>query len=403
MSQRSGDERMFTDMVAFLQAPTWDGSKRIVQSHPELMSEAGRQMLGFLLSDRESVAWVYPGVEPGRSNIAIQLHYVVLGKCRQIGIRAAFTELDVRIGAVKSGVDDKTPLPLSAFVTSAGQDEALSVLREYPGLVGSSTAILLDELIAAARERGDLATRRRLAERRRLLDRPDESVRRDASEQTGHPWVVATLAAIGVAVVAAAVAMLLIQGGGVGRSRSNDPASGMGPTTEKTARTSPKAQPPATGEAQETAGTTPPLQTAAVAATHQTSPQSTSRPTVKSTGQASDTASPTAPPDPSPPHIDNVGTYQEGTLVFFSILFSDPNGDAEGLGFRGVNGSTWPEETHPFSNPGLGRVSPGRVDYPFDLGCGTSDEFESDVEAWIYDCTGRQSQPVVIHLACTPY
>lgn len=232
MSQRSGAQRMVIDMMAFLQASTWDGSKRILQSHPELMSDAGRQTLSFMMSDRESVAWIYPGVDPGRSEIVIQLHYVVLGQCRQIGIRAAFAGLDDQLGPVNSGAEEKAPLPLSAFVTAAGQDEALSVLREYPGLAGVSTGVLLDELIAAARERADLPSRRRLAERRRLLDRPSDDRHRKVSEQPGSPWVVATLAAIGVAVVAAVVAMLLIHDGGVDRSRSNDPASGVVSTTE---------------------------------------------------------------------------------------------------------------------------------------------------------------------------
>lgn len=108
-----------------------------------------------------------------------------------------------------------------------------------------------------------------------------------------------------------------------------------------------------------------------------------------------------AQPSNEPPEIVQVGTYQQGMYVYFSLLYKDSNGNAEGFGFRGTRGSGWAEESHPFSNPSYGRVYPGRVDYPFNLECGTAYEYESDVEAWIYDTAGLQSRPVVIHLTCT--
>jgi hypothetical protein len=39
------------------------------------------------------------------------------------------------------------------------------------------------------------------------------------------------------------------------------------------------------------------------------------------------------------------------------------------------------------------------VDYPFNLACGESGEYESDVEFWVYGDAGR-SAPVLIHLSC---
>lgn len=404
MSQRSGAERLFTNMLAFLQAPTWDGSKRIILSHPELMNDAGYQMLRFMISDRETVSWIYPGVDPGHSNILIQLHYVVLGRSRQIGIREAFAELDEQIGPVESDAEEKALLPLSDFLTAEGPDEALSVLREHPGLADAAMASLLDRLIAAAHERGDLTARRRLAERRRWLQRQRRSRPGAVPARPGNPQVIAILALLGMAVVASALILILGPHGGPGRGGPNGPPEGLAPTTEPTKRPSPsEAEPSATGNVRETEGTTPPpSHTPAVdGTTRPPSPSPTSRPTTAHpTTPVPNTASPTASLNPSPPQIADVGTYQEGELVFFSVLFSDPDGDAEGFGFRGVNGSTWPEETHPFSSPGLGRVGPGRVDYPFDLGCGTYYDFELDLEVWIYDSTGSQSASVVVHLAC---
>ena len=62
------------------------------------------------------------------------------------------------------------------------------------------------------------------------------------------------------------------------------------------------------------------------------------------------------------------------------LFFSDPSHTATGFGFRGANGAGWAEESHPFSDPSYGRVSPGQVDYPFNLGCGTDREYESDID-----------------------
>jgi hypothetical protein len=101
------------------------------------------------------------------------------------------------------------------------------------------------------------------------------------------------------------------------------------------------------------------------------------------------------------PVITAVSTYQEDALVYLSVRYTDADGDAEGFGFRGVKGSGWAPESHPFSSPSYGRASPGRIDYPFNHGCGQGSEIETDVEFWIYDSGGRRSTPVVTHLSCS--
>ena len=97
-----------------------------------------------------------------------------------------------------------------------------------------------------------------------------------------------------------------------------------------------------------------------------------------------------------PPAITGLDSFQEGDLVFFRASFTDPNDDAEGFGFRWAPG----EESHPFSDPSFGRVSPGQIAYPFNLTCSTN-PFEIDVEVWIYDSTGLRSPSKTIHLACS--
>jgi eukaryotic-like serine/threonine-protein kinase len=107
------------------------------------------------------------------------------------------------------------------------------------------------------------------------------------------------------------------------------------------------------------------------------------------------------PPASPPPRITGTYTYQEGEMVFFEISYSDPDKDAEGFGYAGVDGSEWPEQNYSFSSPGPGIVEMGSVIYPLNQDCGTGQEYASNVKVWIYDTAGARSRPVVIHLACT--
>jgi hypothetical protein len=100
------------------------------------------------------------------------------------------------------------------------------------------------------------------------------------------------------------------------------------------------------------------------------------------------------------PRIISVGTYQQGVWVYFDIHYADPGQDAAGFGFLGVNGSRWVEQTYPFSSPGPGIVGPDSIAYPLNLECGTAEQHDAEIEAWIYDTAGASSQPVTIHLAC---
>lgn len=104
---------------------------------------------------------------------------------------------------------------------------------------------------------------------------------------------------------------------------------------------------------------------------------------------------------PARPQITGIYGYQKGSLVYFSLTYADPGHDAKGFGFVGMNGSGWAEENHPFSNPSYGIVGNDRIDYPFNLACGTAQEYKSYVEAWIYDSHGQRSNPVEVDLSCT--
>lgn len=104
---------------------------------------------------------------------------------------------------------------------------------------------------------------------------------------------------------------------------------------------------------------------------------------------------------PPRPQITGIYGYQKGSLVYFSLSYADPGHDAKGFGFVGINGAGWALENHPFSSPSYGIVGKDRIDYPFNLACGTAQEYKSYVEAWIYDSHGQRSNPVEVALSCT--
>jgi eukaryotic-like serine/threonine-protein kinase len=101
------------------------------------------------------------------------------------------------------------------------------------------------------------------------------------------------------------------------------------------------------------------------------------------------------------PQITGIFGYQKGSLVYFSLTYSNPDHDAKGFGFVGINGARWALENHPFSSPSYGIVGKDRIDYPFNLACGTATQYKSYVEAWIYDSHGQRSNPVDVALSCT--
>jgi len=150
--------------------------------------------------------------------------------------------------------------------------------------------------------------------------------------------------------------------------------------------------------------------TAPASPTASASPTTSASPSLSPTSSPSQSPSlfpsPTPTPSPSasaslpPPQITSVDTYRQGTWVYFDVHYADPGQDAQGFGFMGVDGSRWVEETYPFSSPDLGIVGPDSVAYPLDLECGTAQQHEAEVEAWIYDTAADRSQPVAIHLAC---
>ena len=117
--------------------------------------------------------------------------------------------------------------------------------------------------------------------------------------------------------------------------------------------------------------------------------------------RASQDIAPLGAPAAPAPRITSTFTYQQGEMVYFELVYSDPGHNATGFGFVGVDGSDWPEQYHSFSNPADGIVETNSISYPLNQECGTGLEYFSTVRAWIYDSAGNRSKPVTIRLTCT--
>jgi serine/threonine-protein kinase len=217
--------------------------------------------------------------------------------------------------------------------------------------------------------------------------------------------------AAGVAIAAAAAGTALAA---TGSPRSAAPSHPVAAVQSASLSLSPSLSPPAPATTA-TASTAAPASTSAPATPTTAPPLSPAAqvpPSTHSASASTHTASPsphTARPSPSSstpagppvPKITSVTTYTQGVLVYFDIHYADPGNDAEGFGFVGVNGSGWAEENHPFTSPSYGIVGPDSIAYPFNEACGTAQQYDSYVEAWINDTAGDRSTPVVIHLVCS--
>ncbi len=104
---------------------------------------------------------------------------------------------------------------------------------------------------------------------------------------------------------------------------------------------------------------------------------------------------------PKRPRIKAIGGYQKGVLDYFRISYANPGRDAKGFGFVGIKGAGWALENHSFSHPSYGIVGHDRINYPFNLACGTAQQYRSYVEAWISGRRGIRSYPVEVALSCT--
>jgi hypothetical protein len=76
---------LFDIIRAFMQADTWAVSQRIIEAHPELLSEEADQLLGQLVA-------IARQQDDAQAEGAFSEHRQLLARCRQVGVDTAFAE-----------------------------------------------------------------------------------------------------------------------------------------------------------------------------------------------------------------------------------------------------------------------------------------------------------------------
>ncbi len=137
--RRPSPEELLQTLLAFIRAETWTESQRIVEQHPELLTDAADALLEQLAAAQED--------ENARR--AVEQHRALLRRCRADGIEAAFAEI-----ASPSASDENIPealRPLLEAISALPEDQRNAVLELFTSVNSP------EELMAALEENPALA------------------------------------------------------------------------------------------------------------------------------------------------------------------------------------------------------------------------------------------------------
>ena len=95
--------QLFDVIQTFIQADTWAASQRIIETHPELLSEEADQLLGQLVAIARQQG-------DAQAEGTFTAHRQLLAHCRQVGVEAAFAERTME--------GDEIPSELGALLTA---------------------------------------------------------------------------------------------------------------------------------------------------------------------------------------------------------------------------------------------------------------------------------------------
>ena len=113
--------QLFDIIQALIQADTWAASQRIIEAHPELLSDEADQLLGQLVA-------IARQQDDAQAEGAFTEYRQLLARCRQMGVEAAFAE-----GAREGG---EIPSELGALL-AALPPEQRQILLDTLGLSDS--------------------------------------------------------------------------------------------------------------------------------------------------------------------------------------------------------------------------------------------------------------------------
>ena len=77
--------QLFDVIQAFIQADSWAASQRIIEAHPELLSDEADQLLGQLVAIARQQG-------DAQAEGTFTEYRQLLARCRQVGVQAAFAE-----------------------------------------------------------------------------------------------------------------------------------------------------------------------------------------------------------------------------------------------------------------------------------------------------------------------
>jgi hypothetical protein len=132
-------EQLLETISAFIQAKTWDEKRRIVEQHPELLTDEADALLGQLITAAQ---------EQGNENTRqlVEQHRTLLHRCREMGTAQAFREKN---GAAADDIPEELR-PLLEAIAALPEEQRNALLELFAG------ANAPDELLAALEDAPEL-------------------------------------------------------------------------------------------------------------------------------------------------------------------------------------------------------------------------------------------------------
>jgi hypothetical protein len=87
--QESGAERLLNAVSDYVKAPSWAPSRRVLDAHPELLSDAGEDLLGLMSDDASAAEQLYTrsGGEPAVRLLHTRIGGYLAAAARSVSIR----------------------------------------------------------------------------------------------------------------------------------------------------------------------------------------------------------------------------------------------------------------------------------------------------------------------------
>ncbi len=174
-------------LQSFIQAETWGKSRRILEQHPELLTDEADALLEQLIQTARE-----RNDENARQ--LFEQHRNLLRRCRQVGIEQAFQEQ-----SQGKRWQQRLLETLFAFIQAETWDESRRILEQHPELLTDEADALLEQLIQAAKAQQDENAQQLFEQHRRLLRRCREvGIKQAFAEKLLPPEVLQAAQAAGL-------------------------------------------------------------------------------------------------------------------------------------------------------------------------------------------------------------